>query len=121
MKKSTTTHLNITWHLFTLALISAVILLTQDAHAWTYSNSSNLYAAYNTNTSGLGFVICAIADNFMGSAGRGIATIGISTIGVLALVGRITWTQALIVGVGCAVLFGAPQLITILGSGYDCD
>ena len=81
---------------------------------------SDSYAGRAGVNSAVGNYICIIADNFSGNAGRGIATIGISVIGTLALLGRITWTQALVVGVGCAVLFGAPALITTLGAAGEC-
>ena len=86
----------------------------------TYLLMSDLYAGRVGVNSDVGNYICVIADNFSGNAGRGIATIGISVIGTLALLGRITWTQALVVGVGCAVLFGAPALIVTLGAFAAC-
>ena len=69
---------------------------------------------------GVGTYICLIADNFSGNAGRGIATIGISVLGTLAILGRVTWTQALIIGVGVATLFGAPAIIQQLGATAAC-
>src|SRR2546430_1584680 len=77
----------------------------------------DLYAQVDSN---VGNYICLIADNFTGSAGRGIATIGISVIGTLACLGRVTWTQAIVVGVGVAVLFSASTFLTQLGAGGTC-
>jgi type IV secretory pathway VirB2 component (pilin) len=92
----------------TFAIVTALAMLIPDLYAQTAQDSD------------VGNYICFVADNFSGNAGRGIATIGISVIGTLALVGRITWTQAIIVGVGCSVLFGAPTIITSLGAAGSC-
>jgi len=100
--------LDLSWYIISLAFISAIILLAPDAHAYTPMNSD------------VGNFICWVSNNFEGNAGRGIGTIGISVLGVLALLGRVTWTQALIVGVGVAVLFGAPTIITQI-SAYASD
>jgi type IV secretory pathway VirB2 component (pilin) len=105
--KTATIDLSLSWHLVSLAFICITYLLMSDLHA----------VAAESN---IGNYICAIANNFSGNAGRGIATIGISVIGTLALLGRITWTQALVVGVGCAVLFGAPDIIVALGADQSC-
>ncbi len=84
----------------------------------TYLLMSDLYAT--VKDSNVGNYICYVADNFSGNAGRGIATIGISVLGTLALLGRVTWTQAIVIGVGCAVLFGAPTIIMDLGALGHC-
>ncbi len=109
MKTQTATiDLEMSWHLASLALISAIVLMMPDV----------LFAAAGlapSAQSDVGNYICNIADNFTGNAGRGIATIGISVLGTLALLGRVTWTQALVIGVGCSVLFGAPYMIVSMG------
>jgi len=104
--KTTVANLETSWHLASLLLIAAAVLMLPDL----------LYAQTAAN-SNVGNSICWIADNFEGNAGRGIATIGISTIGVLALIGRVTWTQAIVVGTGCSVIFGAPELAASFNSG----
>jgi len=97
--------------LLTMAFLIAFVLLLP-----------NVYAVVTPQNSDVGNFICWVADNFEGNAGRGIGTIGISVLGILALLGKVTWTQALIVGVGCAVLFGAPVLMgQIGGSSINCD
>lgn len=96
------------WYCAFLALTTAIIVVIPDLYAATAVNSD------------VGNYICYIADNFEGNAGRGIATIGMSVLGTLALLGRVTWTQALIIGVGVAVLFGAPAIIIDLGAVGAC-
>ena len=107
--KTVAIDMRLSWQIAQLVLLTAIVLLLPGVlHAQTPVNSA------------MGGYICTIADNFLGNAGRGIATIGISVIGISALIGRITWTQALIVGVGVAVLFGAPTIIMQLGALGIC-
>lgn len=71
----------------------------------------------------LGTAMCQIPVSVIStSLGRAIATIGIIILGVMATLGRITWTQAVVVGVGISVIFGAAALAGTLsmGSGVDC-
>lgn len=63
-------------------------------------------------------VLCNGAGLFHNRAGQGIATIGISILGVGALLGKISWGLAMIVGVGTALLFGASTIVYQI-SGYD--
>ncbi len=105
--KTAAIDVNVSWQLLSLAFICISYLLI-----------SPLFAT--AADSNVGNYICKIANNFSGNAGRGIATIGLSVIGTLALLGRITWTQAIVVGVGCSVLFGAPALIVELGADQGC-
>lgn len=64
--------------------------------------------------------ICYIAANFEDNAGRELATIDLSVLGTLALLGRVTWTQTIVIGLGCSVLFGAPTLAITLGAAGIC-
>ena len=69
--------------------------------------------------SNIGQVLCIGASFFSGSAGKGIALIGVFIIGVTAFYGKITWGTAILVGIGIAVLFGADALVVALG-GFNC-
>ena len=74
------------------------------------------FATTNAAADSLGKGMCTIPEAVInGSIGRAIATIGIIIIGIMATLGRITWTQAMIVGVGIAVIFGAAALAEMLG------
>ena len=46
-----------------------------------------------------------------------LGTIAIITLGIAAMFGRITWTQALIVAIGIAIATGASQLFGELSYG----
>ena len=60
-------------------------------------------------------VLCNVVDWFTGPVGKGIATLAIIVIGVGALMGKVSWGMAIIVGVGVAVIFGAEQIVGELG------
>ncbi|MFN7612191.1 MAG: TrbC/VirB2 family protein, partial [Alphaproteobacteria bacterium] len=69
----------------------------------------------------IGQVLCEVADWFNGPVGRGIATLAIIVVGVGALMGKVSWGMAIIVGIGVAVIFGAPNIVDELGtSGTGC-
>ena len=62
-------------------------------------------------------MLCNVANWFKGPIGRGIATLAIIVIGVGALMGKVSWGMAIIVGIGIAVIFGAPTIVNELGAG----
>ena len=64
--------------------------------------------------SAMGYSICVAASMFFGNAGKGLCTIGICILGVGALLGKISWGVAIVVGTGLAILFGAPSLVFAL-------
>jgi type IV secretion system protein VirB2 len=77
-----------------------VMLMPTDAHA----------------TTTIGSVLCGVVDWFTGTVGQGIATLAIIVIGVGALMGKVSWGMAIIVGIGVAVIFGAPAIVEELAS-----
>ena len=65
-------------------------------------------------------VLCTVVGWFTGNVGTGIATLAIIIIGVGALMGKVSWGMAIIVGIGVAVVFGASQLVEDLGGTGAC-
>ncbi len=77
-----------------------------------------------SSAAGLGNALCTIPSSVINtSIGRAIATIGILIIGIMATLGRITWTQAVVVGVGISVIFGAASLAAMISvnQGQNCS
>ena len=70
--------------------------------------------------SALASVLCSVVSWFTGSIGAGIATLAIIVIGVGALMGKVSWGMAIIVGIGVAVVFGAPTIVASLGGTSTC-
>lgn len=69
----------------------------------------------------IGDTLCGVAAWFTGTLGQGIATLAILVIGVGALMGKVSWGMAIIVGIGVAVIFGAPQIVSQLGEADGCE
>jgi type IV secretion system protein VirB2 len=68
----------------------------------------------------IGDVLCNVVGWFTGKLGQGIATLAIIVIGVGALMGKVSWGMAIIVGIGVGVIFGAPTIVTALGGSGGC-
>ncbi len=68
----------------------------------------------------LGETLCAVRDWFTGPVGGGIATLAIIIIGVGALLGKVSWGMAIIVGLGVATVFGSTELVGLLGGDDAC-
>lgn len=62
----------------------------------------------------MGYSICIAASMFFGNAGKGLCTIGICILGVGALLGKISWGIAIVVGCGLSILFGSASLVFTL-------
>lgn len=78
-------------------------------------------ALAQVSTGSLLYPLCIIYLTLTGDVGRVMASIAIMTLGVAALYGRVTWTQALIIATGIATVFSAGQIagvITGRGSAY---
>ncbi len=82
----------------------AIMLLPMDALA--ASNSSDPSAIADT--------LCNVVGWFNGPVGAGIATLAIIVIGIGALMGKVSWGMAIIVGLGVAVIFGADTIVNAL-------
>lgn len=66
--------------------------------------------------------LCEVISWFIGPVGKAIATLAIIIIGVGALMGKVSWGMAIIVGLGVAVIFGAPEIAGLLGAtGGSCS
>jgi type IV secretion system protein VirB2 len=65
----------------------------------------------------IGNLLCNVAKWFTGPVGQGIATLAIIVVGLGALMGKVSWGMAIIVGIGVAVIFGAPAIVSELGAG----
>jgi type IV secretion system protein VirB2 len=68
----------------------------------------------------IGSLLCDVANWFTGPVGAGIATLAILVVGIGALMGKVSWGMAIIVGIGVAVIFGADQIVREL-NGESCD
>ncbi len=72
--------------------------------------------AFAINT--IGNVLCTVVGWFTGRVGKAVATLAIIVIGIGALMGKVSWGMAIIVGVGVAVVFGAETIVEELGTNF---
>ena len=68
----------------------------------------------------IGQILCTVVHWFTGKVGQGIATLAILVIGIGALMGKVSWGMAIIVGIGVGVIFGAPSIVEALGGTSGC-
>ncbi|MFO0389306.1 MAG: TrbC/VirB2 family protein [Alphaproteobacteria bacterium] len=106
--KTQTKELAVAWQAALLVMLSAVIIMMPDL-------------AMATNTP-MGNVLCRVVGWFTGNTGKGLATIAITVIGIGALLGKVSWGMAIIVGIGVAIVFGAAGLVDAMnaGAGASC-
>jgi type IV secretory pathway VirB2 component (pilin) len=104
---------------FCLSLVAAyaVFLIPADAYAISGSATIGFGSGGGGGGGTIGNMLCNVANWFKGPIGRGIATLAIIVIGVGALMGKVSWGMAIIVGIGIAVIFGAPTIVNELGAG----
>lgn len=103
---------------------------TLAAHAWSLSLC--LLVAYavmfmptdalaSGGINSINDTLCVVVNWFLGPIGKAIATLAVIIIGVGALMGKVSWGMAIIVGLGIAVIFGADTIASQLGaSGNGC-
>ena len=102
--KTQTKDLSLAWQICLMVMLSVVaIAVPQLALASIVSGSPMSNA------------LCTAATWITGNTGRGIATIGITVIGIGALLGKVSWGMAMIVGVGVAIVFGSTAIVRLLG------
>ncbi len=103
--KTRTKDLSIAWQICLMAMLSVVVV----------SLPQLAFASSITSMSPMSNALCIAATWITGNTGRGIATIGITIIGIGALLGKVSWGMAMIVGVGVAIVFGSTAIVALLG------
>lgn len=98
--------LSTAWQACLLTLLAAVIVMMPDI-------------AVASNNTPMGNVLCTVVQWFTGNTGKGLATIAITVIGIGALLGKVSWGMAIIVGIGVAIVFGAVGIVDAMGAGAD--
>ena len=101
----TSSQLKATWQASLLMLLAALVVMLPD-----------MALAAGNNTP-MGNVLCTVKGWFTGNTGKGLATIAITIIGIGALLGKVSWGMAMIVGIGVAIVFGAAGIVDALNAG----
>ncbi len=66
-----------------------------------------------------GTTLCTVVGWFSGKVGAGLATLSIIIIGLLALMGQISWTKCLLAEIDVCLIFGAGWFVGEFG-GMEC-
>ena len=102
--KTQTKDLSLAWQICLMVMLSVVIVAVPQLAQASIASASPMSNA-----------LCIAATWITGNTGRGIATIGITVIGIGALLGKVSWGMAMIVGVGVAIVFGSSAIVQLLG------
>ncbi len=106
-----TTNLSNAWQMSLMIMLSVIVVMLPDM-------AFAAVAAGGEDTP-IGNAMCNVADWFTGSTGQGLATLAIIVIGVGALMGKVSWGMAIIVGLGIALIFGAATMVNSIGAGGE--
>jgi type IV secretion system protein VirB2 len=107
IKDLSTKDLSIAWQSCLMIMLCAVIAMMPDF----------ALAQITPRNTPMGNVLCSVAGWFTGNTGKGLATIAITVIGIGALLGKVSWGMAIIVGVGVAIVFGAAGIVSAMNAG----
>lgn len=100
----TSKNLKAAWQVCMMVLLTAVVIMMPD-----------FVMASGVDTP-MGDVLCTVTQWFTGNTGQGLATIAITVIGIGALLGKVSWGMAIIVGIGVAIVFGAAGIVANIGA-----
>lgn len=103
------------WSL-TFCALAAVVLFMDPGAAMALSGGGS-GGGMGGGGGTIGRVLCTVVDWIYGPVGTGIATLAIIIIGIGALMGKVSWGMAIIVGIGVAVIFGAGSIVNELNAG----
>lgn len=104
-------NLKATWQASLLTLLAAAVVMLPDL---AFAAAA---AATPSGDTPMGNVLCTVKGWFTGNTGKGLATIAITVIGIGALLGKVSWGMAIIVGIGVAIVFGAAGIVDAMGAG----
>ncbi len=96
--------LAMSWQLCAVMLVAATVMMLPSL-------------SFASNDTPIGAIYCLVAKWFTGNTGKGIATIAVTIIGIGALLGKVSWGMALIVGLGIALVFGGAALVDAIFTG----
>ncbi len=107
--KTQTKDLATAWQISLLVMLSAIVIMLPDM-------------AFASGETPIGNSLCNAVSFFSGKTGKALATIAILIIGIGALMGKVSWGMAIIVGCGVALIFGAAAMVNLVaGSGATAD
>ena len=101
----TTRDLSISWQICLMVILTVAIVAAPD------------FAFAAGAQTPMGNVLCVTAGWLTSNTGKGLATIAVSVVGIGAMLGKVSWGMAMIVGCGVAIVFGAAGIVGAMGAG----
>ncbi len=101
-------------HMAKLAVCSVCAYFAFSTPAYAIPFIDQILALLTIGLSPIEKVLCTVLLIIIGDVGRGIATLAVMSMGIGAMLGKVTWGQALTVAAGIAIMFGAPLLLPLL-------
>lgn len=105
--KPQTKDLSLAWQVCLMVVLSVLAMTLPD------------YAFATGINTPMGSVLCEVTNWFTGNTGKGLATIAITVIGIGALLGKVSWGMAIIVGTGVAIIFGAASIVSAMNTANN--
>lgn len=115
------------------ALLLTYVIMLIPSDAWAAASATGTIGGvkFGIGTGGAGGgaggeptgitgVLCTVVGWFTGTIGKAIATLAIIVVGIGALMGKVSWGMAIIVGLGVGVVFGASNIVDVLGGTGSC-
>lgn len=62
-------------------------------------------------------VICSVASYASSSLAAGVGALAVCGVGIAACFGRASWTQAILVGIGCVIMGQSNSIAWAIGGG----
>ncbi len=104
-----TKELSTAWQICLMVMLAVAAVMAPD------------FALANTTNTNIGTTLCNAVQMITGNTGQGLATIAVVVIGIGALLGKVSWGMAILVGVGVGVIFGAGTIVNAFAaSGSGC-
>lgn len=86
-------------------------------------SANDVWAATNSDATMVINVMCAAINQLTGNIGKAITIIIMVSLGIMLLLGKVTWGVAIALAVGMGIIFGAKDMVNILtgGDGALCQ
>jgi type IV secretory pathway VirB2 component (pilin) len=73
--------------------------------------------SFAADATAVGNMLCTVSGWALGNTGKGIATLSIVMLGILALLNKMSWNFAILHVVGIALLEGAAGVVNAINAG----
>ncbi len=107
---------------FVVMLMAAAFIVPTDVLATGGSasgTSGTVYKSPGAQQGNLEGTICQVIGELRGPIARGVAAIGVIILGFTLFLGKISWGVAIALAIGVGAVFGAPQIVGLLGDGVE--